>query len=342
MGEIKFSRILIIGTGTMGFRHFEIVRKLFPEAQIAVYSESGRNSHFAHTLTTKSEIESFRPEISVVANQSSRHLDVACYLAELGSHLLIEKPLSSNLDGIDQLIAMKNRSNLKLAVGYNLRFLPSFRIFHSLLKKNTVGRIFDVRIEVGQSLETWRPERDYRETTSARRIDGGGVLRELSHEIDYLIEFFGPPKWVSASIGRVSDLEIDVEDIAHLILGMENEDGTEFMASMHLDFVRQDKTRRCTVIGSDGTLEWNLLSGRIVQKNSDFSEIEVSPPNQELVSDTYTLEWKELIAAISQDLEPTNSLQNSAKIVEVILACEKSQRSESKVRLFPLTGVLYG
>ena len=335
---MNFKRILIVGTGSMWFRHFEIVRKLFPEAQIAVYSESGRNSHFADTFITKSEIMTFRPEISVIANQSSRHLATASFLAELGSHILIEKPLSTNLDGVDQLIALKKSGDIKIAVGYNLRFLPSVQIFQSLLREQKIGRIFDVRIEVGQSLETWRPGRDYRETASARRIDGGGVLRELSHEIDYLIGFFGSPHWVSASLGKVSDLEIDVEDIAHLILGMKNEDGTEFMASIHLDFIRQDKLRRCIVIGRHGTLEWNLLSGSIVQKNSDFSETEILAPGQESLSDTYSMEWNDLLNAIYQDDEPTNSLQNSISTMDVIVACELSQEKESRVRLLPITG----
>ena len=331
-------RILIVGTGSMGLRHFEIASKLFPSAEIAVYSESGRNSLFPRTFSTRSEVEAFRPEISVIANQASRHLELARLLANLGSHLLIGKPISTNLDGINELIELRKRDNLKMLVGYNLRYLPSFRVFQSLLKERSVGRVLDVRIEVGQSLETWRPGRDYKETASARRVDGGGALRELSHEFDYLIEFFGFPQWVLASLGKVSDLEIDVEDIAHLILGMKNEDGTEFMAAMHLDFIRKDKIRNCTVIGTHGTLEWNLLSGRIAQNHSDSSKQQIFQPDGELISDTYIAEWEDLLTAIDLNVEPTNSLENSIKIVEVILACEKSQDDESKVKMTSITG----
>ncbi|ASY11441.1 dehydrogenase [Candidatus Planktophila dulcis] len=333
------NRILIVGTGSMGLRHFETARKLFPYADIAVYSESGRSSEFPRTLTSKSEVEVFNPEISAIANQASRHIETAIFLANLGSHLLIEKPISPDLEGISELIALQKRKNLKILVGYNLRYLPSFKIFQSLLKEETVGRVLDVRIEVGQLLETWRPGRDYRKTTSARRVDGGGVLRELSHEFDYLLEFFGFPLWVIASMGKVSDLEIDVEDIAHLILGMKNQDGAEFMATMNMDFIRRDKRRNCSVIGTDGTLEWDLLSGGILQRTSDSSELQVLQPNQENVSDTYIVEWVDLVNAIKLDVEPTNSIQNSIRTVEVIQACEKSQNQESKVQLTTITGV---
>lgn len=336
---MKPKRILIAGTGSMGQRHFNIARNLFPDAEILLYSNSGRSIDFARVLSSKTEIRKFHPEISVIANQASRHIEMASFLAGIGSHMLIEKPLASNLDQVQDLVDLNKLDNVKIGVGYNLRFLPSFKMFQSLLKKQVVGQILDVRIEVGQSLETWRPGRDYRETTSSRKIDGGGVLRELSHEIDYLIAFFGTPEWVFASLGKVSDLEIDVEDIAHLILGMKGGVGKEFMATMHLDFIRQDKSRKCTVIGSNGTLEWNILNGSIIQHDSSFSKSELLTANKEILFDSYIAEWQDLLAAIKLDIEPTNTLQNSLRTMEVVMSCEKSHEYESKVQLSSISGV---
>lgn len=331
-------RILIVGTGSMGNRHFEIARKLFPRAEIAVYSESGRKAQFPRMFSSKSEIELFQPEISVIANQASHHIEFANFLVKVGSHLLIEKPISSNMEGIDETFELRKITNSKILVGYNLRYLPSFRTVQSLLKDKRVGRVLDVRIEVGQSLETWRPGRDYRETVSARKIDGGGVLRELSHELDYLIELFGFPLWVQANISKVSDLEIDVEDVAHIILGLTDENRAEFMVSLHLDFIRRDTKRKITVIGSEATLDWNLLDGCVSLKTSDSHKQEMSPPGQESMAETYTREWEDLIESINSDSEPVSSLVSSVKTLEVILAAEESQKNGSKVLLKSLTG----
>lgn len=284
----------------------------------------------------KSEIYAFRPEISVVANPANLHLDMATLLLNLDSHLLIEKPISHNLDGIDELIKLRDKRNLKVLVGYNLRYLSAFNEFKSLLKNQTVGRVLDVRVEVGQALETWRPGRDYRYTASARRISGGGVLRELSHEFDYLLELFGFPLWVLASLGKVSDLEIDVEDIAHVIMGMRNEEGAEFMTTVSLDFIRKDKKRTCTVIGVDGTLEWNLLTGEIIKKTFECSDSIILYETQDSMSDTYIAEWKDLINSIELDLETINSLENSMNTIKVIMACEKSNYHSFKVELHKL------
>ncbi len=331
-------RILIIGTGSMGIRHFEIAKKLFPSAEIAIYSESDREAIFPRALSSKSEITAFQPEISVIANQSSRHIEFANYLVKIGSHLLIEKPISSNMEGIAETFELKKISNSKILVGYNLRYLSSFRSVKSLLKEKRIGRVLDVRIEVGQSLESWRPGRDYRETASARKIDGGGVLRELSHELDYLIELFGFPLWVQANISKVSDLEIDVEDIAHIILGLTDENGADFMVSLHLDFIRRDTKRNFTVIGSEATLEWNLLDGCVSLKSPEAPQREISLPGKDSMSETYTKEWEDLIQSINSDTEPFSSLVSSVKTLEVVLAAEESQRSGAKVLLKSLTG----
>ena len=334
---MTLDRVLIVGTGSMGRRHLEIARKILPHAKIAVFSQSGRKADSFYTFTNRSEVEEFRPQISVIASQASYHIEMANFLANLGSHLLIEKPISSNLDGIEELINLEDQKNIKILVGYNLRYLPSFKTMHSLLLGESVGRVLNVRLEVGQSLETWRPGRDYRETASARKVDGGGVLRELSHELNYLIDFFGLPSWVFACTQKVSDLDIDVEDIAHIILSLREKNGSEITATVNLDFIRQDKTRLCTIIGKEGTLEWNLLTGSILKKTLEEPDGIILNSNLELISDTYRAEWEDLLSAIALDEKPTISLIDSVRTLSVILACEDSQANRSIAQVsFPL------
>ena len=328
-------RILIVGRGSMGKRHFEISRKLFPKAEIAVYSASGDLNSFPLTFTTREEISRFLPQISVLANKTSEHLEFATFLANLNSHLLIEKPISFDLSDIEGLLIAKKRNSLKILVGYNLQYLGSFKCITDLLGKEKIGRVLDVRIEVGQNLESWRPSRDYRETSSAKQSDGGGVLRELSHEINYLLELFGTPRWVIGSTAQVSDLEIDVEDIAHLILGMQDKDGSEFMANLSLDFVRQDKTRKCVIIGTQGTLEWDVLAGTIKESTGQQGQISIFGDANDSISNSYLAEWEDLIGAISGDKEPHGSLTVAINSLEVLLACEESHRTNSRIEFKP-------
>ena len=104
------------------------------------------------------------------------------------------------------------------------------------------------------------------------------------------------------------------------------------MATVDLDFIRQDKTRTCTIIGTLGTFEWNLLTERILQKSAVSSE-EIFQSDQDSISSTYTSEWQDLLNAINMDTEPTNTLEKAIKTMEVILACEEAHQQGSKVSL---------
>jgi len=162
---------------------------------------------------------SYRPNIAVIASPSPFHLEMCENFLNMDTHLLIEKPIADSTEGVCSLLTRFQQKELILMVGYNLRYSPSLDFFRNLIKGNAIGEIHSVRCEVGQYLPTWRPDTDYRQGVSARKELGGGVLLELSHEIDYLRWIFGEMEWVRASISKQSNLEIDVEDTAHMTIG---------------------------------------------------------------------------------------------------------------------------
>ena len=88
-----------------------------------------------------------------------------------------------------------------------LRFLETLQCFRAEMAAGRIGAVHAVRCEIGQYLPAWRPDADYRTTVSAQKALGGGVLLELSHELDLLRWVFGEVDWLSAWIGRQSALE---------------------------------------------------------------------------------------------------------------------------------------
>src|SRR5882762_6465801 len=215
-------RLLIVGLGSIGRRHARLARDLVPNLQIVALRHRDRpdagEPGIDHCVSSLAEALRFCPQAAVVANPASHHLEVAMDLARAGVHLLVEKPISNATCGVAELIEECRVRRLTLMIGYNLRFLPSLMRFRELVEGRRVGRVLSARAEVGQFLPSWRPGSDYRQTVSARTELGGGVLLELSHEIDYLRWLFGEVEWVSAVERRQSALEIDVEDTAHLVL----------------------------------------------------------------------------------------------------------------------------
>ena len=90
---------------------------------------------------------------------------------------------------------------------------------HALLTdERAIGRVVAARIAVGEYLPGWHPYEDYRTSYAARRDLGGGVILTLIHELDYAYWLFGAPRRLFAVGGHLSDLELDVEDTASILM----------------------------------------------------------------------------------------------------------------------------
>jgi len=330
------NRILVVGFGSIGKRHVRIVRKLYPQMTIGVL----RHASCDETVTSDGWVNqcftsihdalAFHPEAAIIASPASFHVQASVQLAEAGIHLLVEKPLSSGLKNVSQLIELCETRGVTLAVGYNLRFLPSLMAFRNHIKSGVPGKVFSVRAEVGQYLPGWRVDSDYRNTASAQRELGGGVLLELSHEIDYLCWILGRPSWVMAQVSRLSNLEIDVEDTAHLILGVSDEQDNTSMVSLNMDFIRHDTTRQCHVIGEQGTLQWNAIEGEVNFYSETTRQWETLHSSRVDRDYTYEEEIKDFIDSIENHHRPVVDGRDGLQTLEVIEAARNSALQASR------------
>lgn len=334
-------RLLIVGLGSIGRRHLRLVRQLVPGVEVAVFrhrapQDTGQSGDpiVEHTVTSVEEALAFRPDAAVIANPSTLHLGVSTALARAGVHLLVEKPIADTTDGVSQLIEICHAGAVTLMTGYNLRFLPSLQRFQAMLAADRVGRVLSVRAEVGQFLPAWRPDTDYRRGVSANASLGGGVLLELSHEIEYLRWLFGDVAWVSAIERRQSDLEIDVEDTALLLLGFAGDAAARpVIASLNMDCVRHDRTRTCTAIGETGSLRWNGLTGIIdvFDRSADGWAVvfdETSEPDA-----SYIAEWRHFLGCIEEGVVPLVSGVDGLAVLRIVEAARRSSATGAVVRV---------
>jgi predicted dehydrogenase len=322
------SRILIVGLGSAGTRHLQLAREHFPNAKIKVLRQRAQSAipQFSEgCFSTMEEAIQFAPQIAIIANPSTFHIHVAQELAQAGVHLLVEKPLSSSLEGVADLIATCKAHNSALMIGYNLRFSPSLESFRKLLSEGIIGELLSVRCEVGQYLPSWRPESDYRKGVSAKKELGGGALLELSHEIDYLRWIFGEVEWIRATLSQQSELEIDVEDSAHLTMGFfPNSGGRQLVGTLNLDLIRHDHTRTCTVIGETGTLRWNGLTGEVElfeEGAPRWKKLYGHPPQRD---ETYRAEWQDFVDSIQDNRIPFVTGDDGLRVLEIIEAARMS------------------
>jgi predicted dehydrogenase len=116
-----------------------------------------------------------------------------------------------------------------------------------------IGKPLFAFAHYGNHLPSMRPGVDYRTLYAARRADGGGVIFDAIHEIDYLTWLLGPVAAVACEAARLGGLDIDVED--HAVMNLSHASGMH--SNVQLDFLRRRKSRGCEIVGTEGTLTWH-------------------------------------------------------------------------------------
>jgi predicted dehydrogenase len=329
-------KILIVGAGSAGTRHLAIAKNLFPDAVIALLTNrinvnGALNADFH--FTSSSDAISFLPDIAVISGAASTRMEICTSLANSGTHLLIEKPISNSIKGVANLIEICQDKKSILAVGYNLRFNESLMTFRDNINSQIIGKPLLINCEVGQFLPSWRENNDYRKSVSANRKLGGGVLLELSHEIDYLDWIFGSIKWVRATVMKQSSLEIDVEDSAFLTLGIVNKNNPNLVANLSMDFIRQDKRRNCVVVGDKGTLKWDGINQEVSLLKKDETIWTILFKANSTINDSYLKEWNDFVDCIKSGKSPKANGIDGLHALEVIESALESAPTGAQVQV---------
>ena len=331
------NRILIVGFGSIGKKHLSIARRLFPDAQIMVLRHKKSPADIEHAnFVSNSEKEAidFSPQISVICNPSSHHLSIATILATAGSNLLIEKPISNETKGVLKLIKFCKANKKVIHIGYNLRYRKSLLFFKNEIDNKCIGKILSVRSEVGQYLPSWRADSDYRSSVSAKKSLGGGVLLELSHELDYLRWIFGEITWVRSTTAKLSSLDIDVEDYANLTLGIERPgDHNCIIANLTLDFFRHDDYRTCYAIGENGTLKWDGIKDTVQKRTYKEKNWTMLYEGSRDLEESYVNEWREFVQQIFGSETNIVSGMDGLAVLEVIDSARKSSKNGQQVNV---------
>src|SRR5690606_24335298 len=220
-------------------------------------------------------------------------------------------------------------SNSKIVVGYNLRFMPAANVVKDIIDSGKLGRISTAFSEVGQYLPDWRPNTDYRKGVSAQKYLGGGALLELSHELDYMLWFFGYFEEVSAIISSSGILDIDVEDTVDALFV--NQVGATF--HLHLDFLQRSPSRSLKVIGENGNLLWDLIKNEVLfQGVGSIVEILFSNTGYDR-SDMYVEELRRFLEYANDDAGFDPTLGSSIEVMRLIEAIRLSHSEKSWVKI---------
>lgn len=326
-------KIMIAGLGSIGRRH---MRNLSALGQKDIFLYHTRQSSLPEEELGGFPIESDlstalaqKPEAVIISNPTSLHLQVAIPAAEAGCAILLEKPISHTLQGVDQLETSLVRGGSRLLVGYHFRFHPTLQLADKLLKEGVIGPPISVRCQWSEYLPGWHPWENYRQSYSARADLGGGVVLTLSHPLDYLRMLLGEVEalWAFTS---TKGLELSVEDTAEIGLRFVN----GATGSLHLDYLQRPTRHNLEVIGPQGSLRWDNHDGtlKVLSPEGQTRQVHRTPFGFKR-NTLFMNEMRHFLAVARGEQTPLCSLQDGIQALKLALAVLRSAREGQLVNL---------
>jgi len=330
-------KVLFTGLGSIGQRHLRNLRELLGGSvevlayrvrrevpmlndQLQVVEEGSlKDKYGVVEFDDLDKALAEKPDIVFVTNPTSMHMEVARKSAEAGCNLFIEKPLGASSEGVDALIELVERKRLVVFVAYQLRFHPGLMQVSAWLKEERIGQLISANLLLGEYLPGFHPYEDYRKTYPALKSMGGGVLLSQIHELDYALWLFGKPLRIFALGGQLSNLEMDAEDTASVLMECQC-NGKVLPISLTLDFLLSPPRRTCVIVGDQGSIVWDyhgksaVLQSRVTGETEimDFSDLE---RNQMFMD-----ELKHFLSAVKGEVEPVVDIRLGYESLKMALA----------------------
>jgi UDP-N-acetylglucosamine 3-dehydrogenase len=256
------TRVALIGLGAMGRNHLRVLGDL-EGAELAAVCDSDPKAVEAvsrkHSVPGYSSwgemLERERLDAAVVAVPTRFHLQAGLAALEHGLHVLVEKPIATDLEEGRKLVEAARRAGRLLAVGHIERFNPAVRELQRRLAEGEIGRIFQIQAR--------------RQGPFPARIRDVGVVIDLAtHDLDVMCKLAGSDvlRLYAETERRI---HTDHEDILNALLKFDS----GVLGVLQVNWLTPTKIREVSVLGERGMFVCNYLTQDLVHfKNADFPQ----------------------------------------------------------------------
>lgn len=292
-------KILIIGKGSVSLKHKHAIKLISKKFKITNLS----SREFSNGVSIKNNFD-----FIILCSPSSFHYDHYKIIEKKfkNTKVLIEKPL------FNKPYKIKKKPKNLYFVGYNLRFHPVIKFLKKYLKEK---QVFFVRANCSSYLPSWR-KKNYHKAVSAKKKFGGGVLLELSHEIDYLLWIFKKIKINYSLNKKVSKLQINTDDI--FILNCITPKKT--IINLTINFFSRIPNREIYIDGKNFSIYANILNNSITlieQKKTRIIKFKNFSMNE-----TFKLEN---LSILNNDLKDICTFKEGNELINLISKIKKNE-----------------
>ena len=215
-------RVLIVGVGSIGERHLRCfnttgrAQTAFCEVNAALREKIAKQYNVGQVYADLDTALADRHDAAVVAAPAQLHVGMTTKLADAGIHVLCEKPLSTSLDGIDEMLSTVAERGVTTGVGYTWRCNPVVADAREQVITGRFGTPRQIVMVQGSPFPYHRPA--YREIYYNDRATGGGCIQDaMTHIVNMGEWLFGPIDRLVSDCAHQQLEGVDVEDTVHVI-----------------------------------------------------------------------------------------------------------------------------
>lgn len=301
-------KVCFVGIGSIAKRHISNIKNHLNEfnCQIDAYRSSDKplSSDVSEYITNEYHSYEDVPkdyDAIFITNPTRFHYDTLKLFKGNSNNFFIEKPI------VDFNDLNKNFDDFKSKTCYVACPLRHGNVIKYIKENIDLNDVNGVRSICSTYLPEWHPNEDYRKSYSSKKELGGGVSIDLIHEWDYLTYLFGMPDEVYSILDKVSDLEIDTEDIAIYIAKYQN-----MLLELHLDYFGRFPIRELMIFKKDETIIGDIYNNKIMFKNSN----EIIDFNEER-NDYQIEELKYFFNLIINKIDNINDIDNALSVMRL-------------------------
>lgn len=303
----KPQTILIVGAGSIGMRHANILAKL---GKRVVMCDPDTAKHAPYGNLDKALHEE-KPSVVFICTPTDLHLWAARKSLNANADVFIEKPIAHSLVGVDSLIKEARRRKRVSMVACNFRFHPGWLHLKRSLLKSSYGKPLLIRSLSGYYLPDARPGIDYK---------GGGVILDSgSHVIDYLLDLGGDITKGVLFKGILRPLGVAGEESAAFLL--QHKGGVQSMASM--DYFSRKPYHRLEVVTTKGSFTLDFRNDSLVFE--DHARKEVLYRGDKNSNAMYTNELKHFLRCVQYRTKPLQDLRRAKEVLRVLLSLRSKE-----------------
>lgn len=320
MKSKKLDSILVVGLGSIGKRHLKNILALGyrnvsgvePDKKTAAAIKKEFSIPIYDSL--KEGLKNAKPDAVFVCSPTHLHISNAAAALRAGAHVFIEKPLSVNLKGVDNLIRSANKNKKIVMVACNYLFYKGFQELKRILDSGVYGKPLFARATVGYYLPSARKNSNYKNLYAARKNQGGGVILDSgSHVVNYLSALLGPVVKNRAVAGRSRLLGIQSEESAALVL--EHVGG--ILSTASLDYLSKKPVHRLEVVTDQGLLTLDIKEDNLVFESDKKKKI-VYRGNRD-TNQMFLDELKHFFHCLQKKEKPIQDLEEAKETLKILV-----------------------